>query len=746
MVTLALICIGAFLLRTLPVMHTVFPSGEVVYLESDPWYHVRLIESCVANFPHLNRIDLYGQYPHGEALPVAPLFDWLLAAASLVIGLGRPSARTVELVCAWAPPALGSLGVLATYFVGRRILHRTAGLLAAAMLAVMPSNFFAFSMLGYTDHHVAEVLFSTLTMLGIAGALINCEGNTRSAIRWKGAMLAGVALTAYSLAWVGAAMFIAIAGAWFVVQVAANHLRRFDNRNLAMLALVTFGVPLPFVLLATACGFSLREHCLALGGAVVAIPALCLISRAMIGSRRGRLTFPLVIVAGAAGAITLFAAVSPTGWGGIVSQMRRFNVGGGALQLVETTPLLRGISGFSLAPAYEQFTTATFIAIPALALLAIQTIRRAEPGRLLLLVWSIAMIAATLGQRRFAYYSAVSIALLTAYLVFEIHSWLSRRITSPTGRRAASIALAMIVVAALLVPNLPASVELASTSEAPNADWRETLAWVRTNTPEPMGDAGAYLARYDPPSDGSPVQYPTSAYSIMNWWDYGYWIVRGAKRMPVSNPTQHCAHEAATFFLAKSEAEAGDIARKFGARYILVDALMGFLPGARGGASRGKFAGVIAWAGARESDYFEKCYERSAIGRWRPVTLFYPACHETLYSRLYIFRGKTVTPSEAWAVRIVDETDTALGSIRVLKDSRQFTNHADAAAFIAANAGYRLASRTPFNSCVPLPPLRGYRLLHQSPTAIGAQFGNPIGYVEVYEIQSLHHNGDQSRL
>ncbi len=736
MVTLGLICIGAFLLRTIPVMHTVFPGGEVVFLESDPWYHVRLVESCVANFPHLNRVDLYGQYPHGQSLPVAPLFDWLLATASLIVGLGRPSARTVELVCAWAPPMLGAAGVLATYYVGRRILNRTAGLLAAAMLAVMPSNFFAFSMLGYTDHHVVEVLFSTLTMLGIAGALINCEGNTRPAIRWKGAMLAGVALAAYALAWVGAAMFIAIVGAWFVVQVAANHLRGVDNRTLAMLALVTFGVPLPFVLAATACGFAMREHCIALGGAVVAIPILCLASRVMAGSWRGRVTFPLVIVAGGVGAISLFAAVSPAGWGGIVSQIRRFNVGGGALQLVETLPLIRGAGGFSLAPAYEQFTTAIFIVIPALLLLAIQTIRRAEPGRLLLLVWSIAMIAATQGQRRFAYYSAVSISLLTAYLSFEIHSWLSRRITAPAGRRAASIALAMIVIAALLVPNLPASVELASTAEAPNADWREALAWMRTNTPEPMGDAAAYLSRYYAPGDGTSTPFPASAYSIMNWWDYGYWIVRGARRMPVSNPTQHCAREAAAFFLAKSEAEARDIARTFGSRYVIVDALMGFLPGARGGASRGKFPGVIAWAGARESDYFEKCYERGANGALQPVTLFYPACHETLYSRLYIFRGMPVTPLEAWAVRIVDEADAALGTIRVMKDSRRFAKHTDATAFIAANAGYRLASRTPFNSCVPLPPLQGFRLVHQSPTAIGAQNGKPIAYVEVYEIRN----------
>ena len=37
---------------------------------------------------------------------------------------------------------------------------------------------------------------------------------------------------------------------------------------------------------------------------------------------------------------------------------------------------------------------------------------------------------------------------------------------------------------------------------------------------------------------GPDYRYPTSAYSVMAWWDYGYWIVDVARRIPVTNPTQ----------------------------------------------------------------------------------------------------------------------------------------------------------------------------------------------------------------
>ena len=31
---------------------------------------------------------------------------------------------------------------------------------------------------------------------------------------------------------------------------------------------------------------------------------------------------------------------------------------------------------------------------------------------------------------------------------------------------------------------------------------------------------------------------PPAAFSVMNWWDQGYWIMQTGRRVPVSNPTQ----------------------------------------------------------------------------------------------------------------------------------------------------------------------------------------------------------------
>ncbi len=730
-----MICIGSFALRTIPASSVVFQDHEIVFLESDPWYHVRLVESLVAHFPHLNRFDPYGQFPDGQALPVAPLFDWLIAGTSLVIGLGHPSSRTVEMTCAWFPPLLGTMVIVVTYLIGSRLLGRVAGLLAAAQVAIMPSNFFAFSMLGYTDHHVAEVLFSSLTILFLVAANESHPTEPQLGREWTASIWAGIALTAYVLTWIGAAMFIAIIAAWFVMQIIANHLRGIDTRRLMLSSLCVFGIPLPFAIGATTVGFPLREHCIALTGSLVGVLVLCLTSHICTSSRMNRRLFPGLVAVLGLGAISTFAIASPGMWSGIVSQIRRFNVSGGALQLVETTPLLRGANGWTLGPAYGQFTTGFFLAIPAMLLLAIRSIKRTCDASLLFLIWSTAILAATLGQSRFTYYSAVVVALLSAFLAKEIATWIDRSITTPVFGRMAKAVVIVMVVGVSLVPNLPPVWELASHPDAPNADWRESLAWLRAHTPEPFGDAAAYFARHDPPNAAA-YAYPPTAYSVMNWWDYGYWIVRAGRRMPASNPTQHGAGDAARFFLAQDEATASKIMTQFGSRYVILDALMGFLPSKTHSAAGGKFPSLIAWAGEASETYLETCQERDSVGRLQPVTLFYPACHQSFYARLYIFRGKVVTPTEVWVVKVESRIDPTLGAIREITDSKKFATHADAVRFITTNTGYRIAGRSPFTSCVPLEALRDYKLSHQSPTKIGAQAGSPIAYVEIYEFMN----------
>lgn len=127
----------------------------------------------------------------------------------------------------------------------------------------------------------------------------------------------------------------------------------------------------------------------------------------------------------------------------------------------------------------------------------------------------------------------------------------------------------MVLVA--FVPTLRPVIDIASSPRGPDTAWLETLRWMRDNTPEPFGDPSAYFARYPQPAAGEVFAPPPQAYGVMAWWDYGYWILRIGRRVPVANPTQAGAGTAARFFTATNEASAVRILEETGARYVVAN-------------------------------------------------------------------------------------------------------------------------------------------------------------------------------
>src|SRR5437868_130692 len=87
----------------------VFSGPRVNFLETDAWYHVRLAESQVRNFPHRITIDPYAA-PDGQYVPVAPLLDASIATVAFVTrGRDAPTAY-IEQVAALVPAIVGVLG------------------------------------------------------------------------------------------------------------------------------------------------------------------------------------------------------------------------------------------------------------------------------------------------------------------------------------------------------------------------------------------------------------------------------------------------------------------------------------------------------------------------------------------------------------------------------------------------------------------------------------------------------------
>ena len=133
-----------------------------------------------------------------------PFFIWLLSGATWCIGLGSPTQHTVDVVGVYFPAILGALTVVPVYFIGKVMFGRIAGIVAATLIVVLPGEWLGRSILGFTDHHVMEVLLSTTAMMFFIMAF-----NSKSKKRIVYTLISALFLGMYSLTFLGSILFFA---------------------------------------------------------------------------------------------------------------------------------------------------------------------------------------------------------------------------------------------------------------------------------------------------------------------------------------------------------------------------------------------------------------------------------------------------------------------------------------------------------------------------------------------------------
>ena len=94
-------------------------DGDIFFYGSDSFYHMRRVLYTVDHFPHTLWFDSYLNYPEGLELMWPPLFDQLIAGTAILFG--AESQRGIEIVGAVVPPILGTLTILALYFLAREL-------------------------------------------------------------------------------------------------------------------------------------------------------------------------------------------------------------------------------------------------------------------------------------------------------------------------------------------------------------------------------------------------------------------------------------------------------------------------------------------------------------------------------------------------------------------------------------------------------------------------------------------------
>ncbi|MBU3833547.1 MAG: oligosaccharyl transferase, archaeosortase A system-associated [Candidatus Methanocorpusculum faecipullorum] len=743
-----ILTILAFWIRILP-----FPdlagTGNMI-AGPDAWYNLRLIEVALENNLGYIFFEPMTLYPEAMNNTWGPLFTWIATAVVAITGAGtRP-----EIIDAagWVPALLGAAMVPVMYWLGARIGNWKTGLVSALFIAVIGGQYLSRSLYGHLDHHIAETLFSTLFCLLYVVALyslkdheINFKKYTTMKIPVVYGVICGVSyllglLTMFTMVVFG--LFVAI---FTLIQFIIDHRSGKSTEYLLILNVATFAVVVIGMLIYGIQDMSFSFYSYSLGvlcahlGVIAGTIVLYIISTILVKKQMPWYYYPAVLAILAIIVAGITAVAAPSLFNTAIGSLSGFF----ATSAAQST--IAEMAAWTIDGAVSSFGWGLLLAAGGFIYLLYRVWKHEEPGALFVLIWSALMIFATMQHVRWEYYVAANIALLAAVFVGWAITFAEKDIlqmaggkksedsdstSTKKGKKAAAksssgpdmlkVGTCVIVVLIALVFVGTSAATAVQTGESygkyggTEADWISECTWMLTGTPETGVD---YLTIYD----GDEFEYPSEAYGVMSWWDYGHYITTIAERIPNSNPFQAGVageYGAAAVLTSTNESAVVEKLDYLGTRYVMTDYQM----------AGAKFGAMAIWndSVAQLTPYYYTFLQNSN-GNLQMVQAYTPEYYNTLTVKLQYYDGSMTEPGE---VAVVETDSSANYGYPVITNVRGYATAEEAqAAADAFNANasatkhaYVIANpsstATAYLPSTTVPALQHFRLVHESPNYV----------------------------
>ncbi|HJK08597.1 MAG TPA: oligosaccharyl transferase, archaeosortase A system-associated [Methanocorpusculum sp.] len=738
----------AFWIRTLP-----FPdlagTGDMI-AGPDAWYNLRLIEVALANnfgYIHFEPMTLY---PTGQDIVWGPLFTWIATAVVAIAGAGtRP-----EIIDAagWVPALMGAAMVPVMYWLGARIGNWKTGLVSALFIAVIGGQFLSRSLYGHLDHHIAETLFSTLFCLLYVVALYALKDHEIDFKKYETlkipvlyGVICGVSyllglLTMSTMVVFG--LFVAI---FTLIQFIINHHSGKPTEYLLVLNVITFAVVAFGMLLYGIQNMSFSFVSYSLGvlcahlGVIFGTIILYIISKVVAKKQLQWYYYPVILIVLTIIILGSISVAIPSLFASAIGSITQFF----ATSAAQST--IAEMAAWTMEGAVSSFGWGLLLAAGGFIYLLYRVWKHEEPGALFVLIWSALMIFATMQHVRWEYYVAANIALLAAVFVGWTITFAEKdlqqmigskkpeeRDSTPTkkGKKAAAksssgpdmlkVGTCIVVVLVALVFVGTSAATAVQTGESygkyggTEADWISECTWMLTGTPETGVD---YLKIYD--EEG--FEYPSEAYGVMSWWDYGHYITTIAERIPNSNPFQAGVagtYGAAAVLTSTNESAVMEKLDYLGTRYIMTDYQM----------AGAKFGAMAIWndSTAQLTPYYYTLLQNSN-GNLQIVQAYTPEYYNTLTVKLQYYDGSMTEPGD---VAVVETDSSANYGYPVITNVQGYATAEEAQAAAdafnenapATKHAYVIANpsgvATAYLPSTTVPALQHFRLVHESPNYV----------------------------
>ncbi|WP_435194280.1 oligosaccharyl transferase, archaeosortase A system-associated [Natronomonas sp. EA1] len=730
-------------------------NGTVLFSGNDAWYHYRAVSYTVRNWPSTIYFDPWSYFPYGTELgQFGTLYDQLVATAALVVGLGSPSQHEIAMTLLFTPVVFGALTAIPMFYIGRHFGGRLGGLVAVTLLALTPGGFLFRSVVGFSDHHIAEAFFMAVAIVAVLASVRVAQeekpvlelaiAREFDALRrpLSYAVLAGVAISLYTWVWPPGIFVVGILAVFYGVGTLVGYMRGRSPDFLGLPAIVTFLTVFLLTLVQldtmelSATSFSPIHPLLALVAAL-GMGTIVLGARALEERDLPETYLPAGIVGAGLLLTAVVAVATPDVFAFIVRQVTRvfgLSANQRALTVAEATPVPLRNAGTFLFQSYGLAYLTALIGF-GVALYRYVTHDDQQGEALFLIVLMVFLTLATFTQRRFDYYLALPVAALNAVFV----SWVVTLVdlddlddvTDIAGYQVMAIAAVFLLITA---PLAASGAVMQNSRSGPGSvqQWDSTLHWMNESTPA----LGAYdtgdeqsMDYYGPFQKTEDYEYQSGEYGTLAWWDYGHWITTIGHRVPTANPFQQGARDAADVLLAPSEQQAFENLPNEGAGtpYVIIDYQLG-VAGTR------KFSAPATW----EQDYNLSSGDISRTiyneEFQRQATLHTPRSYQSLRVRLYQFHGSAASPQQVpgsvfvfdWREQPVELRDGSTRTFSFVPEDGQlikrFPNMTAAREYTRQDPSSQVGGFPGFPT-EEIPALQHYRLVYASP-----ETGNQQGY------------------
>ncbi len=738
-------------------------DGQVRLISTDPWFMMRQIDQVIHNFPGYAWFDPMTAYPDGKIIDWGPLFPVSAAAFCLLFGATtRPEAAYVASIF---PVILAALMVPVMYLTGRVLRDKWTGLIAAGLIAVVAGEYMYRGFFGYVDHHIMEVLFSTIFAL-IYIALLRYPGwkeMTTKDLRTLTtplllSVLAGIAYLLGLLNMPTIVLFALIVGIFTLAQGIADYFRERSTAYLLFMNATIFGIVIIGFLL-----FGAKSSLLSLSlysMAHVYVYLILIVVTAVLYAltrvfRKKQLLFIVFLIAAALLAIGIPLVVLPE-FGQLMVQSAGvfFANIGQPYYVAELQP-------WDLTRAVAVFNVGLILMAGGFFVLLYEIYRTRRAEAMFVLVWGAVVLFSTIQHLRYEYYLAVPVVLLSALAVTAAWSWgggdirrLLRRsggektpkqkgkprkeapsVEKPSGVRAAVAIIALVLLVLFAVLSATTSVIIANhqgqASDMIPADWVAATTWMGTHTPETGVD---YYRIYDKDT----FQYPDTAYGVLARWPAGHWITYIAQRIPNANPFQdHVTgrNNVYQFLFAQDENTALNVSSALGSRYVVTDyGYVTTLVLGNQSIPRG-----FTW-----EDFTPIMIQPQASGDTKVLQFFAQPFFLAMSTRLHNFDGSMVVPDTAFYVEYTREAGVPYPVVTTMEKLPAGEARAKAVqSGLTGDSGAIAVSGFVDQPVDVIPALRHFRLVYESPTNARQPGLAPIQAVKIFEIvEGAHIRGD----